>query len=178
MTLKKIYIPTLNVIVPIALIISSSILYSLVVLTYDSNIPSNITNTNTSSNTNNIDEITVCNRIGATYSLAFFGNLMILYGIFTKYISCIKESSNAVLILYVSFIFYLITIIIIFGFIQLNDCLNFYKVNIKIYKLVAIQYITCTLLLGFLAIDYTIYLIKKIKNNLQEPYKNNDIENF
>ncbi len=72
------------------------------------------------------------------------------------------------------------TIIIIFGFVEINDCLNFYKVNINIktYKLVAIQYITCSLLLGFLAIDYTIYFIRKMKNNLQEPYQNNDIDNF
>ncbi len=177
--MKNIYIPTLNVIAPIALIIISSILYSIFVLTYDNNIAiNNITNgTNT---TNNISEMTVCNKISAIYSLAFFGNLMILYGIFTKYISCIKESSNAILILYVSFIFYLMTIIIIFGFVEINDCLNFYKVNINIktYKLVAIQYITCSLLLGFLAIDYTIYFIRKMKNNLQEPYQNNDIDNF
>jgi hypothetical protein len=174
MTFKKIYIPSKSVIIIITMVILSSIFYATFVLTYGLTYGKNNTNTNTDTNNNTLidtnltnNQNNVCERITSIYSLAFFGNLMVLYGVFTKYISCIKESSNAILILYISFIFYLIITAIIFGFIQLNDCLRFYKEDIylKIYNLVAIQYISCTILLGTLAIDYTIYFVNKNHQN-------------
>ena len=152
-----------TVILIISMIYSTSCIFSYKII-WNTEILSDNTNYDIRNNDEKNNLIIVCKKKAQVFSISFIGELVLLYGIFVNYISCIKKSVFSKITLYISIIFYIITIIIVFAIIKYNNCLEYYKDNIGtyiFYKLLIIKYISCTSIFAILSFDYIISLFLK-----------------
>ncbi len=141
----------------------------------------NTTYDNTYNQKNN-ELLSICKKKSQIYSMSFIGELVLLYGIFVNYISCIKKTAFANTMLYISIAFYMLTIVIVFVIIQYNKCLEYYKDNTGthvFYNLLMIQYISCTTIFSLLAFDYIILIFIKYytQHRYQRQNHHNQINN-
>ena len=179
------FIPSNKSIIIVSIIVIISIIYSTSniikhQILWNTTIISDNTNYDRYHNDENNQLLTICKKKSQIYAMSFISQLVLLYGIFVNYISCIKKTPFTTVILYISLVFYMFIIVIIFGIIKYNHCLEYYKDNTGthiFYKLLMTQYISCTTIFSVLAFDYITFVIIKHYKKIQQIRRHNNNNN-